>query len=186
LIHASGGPVPVLLWSRMHGDGTTASRALADLLNYMASEPQSARVHRWRERLHLLVLPMLNPDGAERNTRRNAFGIDVNRDARVLATLEARALKAVQEKYRPALGFNLHDQNRRTRVGDSDRLAAISLLGRRRTAAAAGRTVAARATPDRAFRPRIEPLVAGHITRYDDSFNRAFGDLMSSWGVAPC
>ena len=186
LIHASGGPVPVLLWSQMHGDETTASRALADLLNYMASEPQSARVRRWRERLQLLVLPMLNPDGAERNTRRNAFGIDVNRDARVLATLEARALKAVQEKYRPQYGFNLHDQNPRTRVGASDRLAAISLLAP--PPDGSGRPDGQWQRAQRLiahFGPRIEPLVAGHITRYDDSFNpRAFGDLMSSWGVS--
>jgi hypothetical protein len=30
----------------------------------------------------------------------------------------------------------------------------------------------------------IEPLVGGHIARYDDTFNpRAFGDLMAAWGA---
>ncbi|NJD09518.1 MAG: peptidase M14 [Gemmatimonadetes bacterium] len=186
LIRVGAGPVPVLLWSQMHGDETTATRALADLLNYLASEPQAERVRRWRERLQLLVLPMLNPDGAERNIRRNAFGIDVNRDARLLATPEAKVLKAVQERYRPRYGFNLHDQNPRTRVGASERLASISLLAP--PPDGSGRPVEQWQRAQRLisyFGPRIEPLVAGHITRYDDSFNpRAFGDLLSSWGVS--
>jgi hypothetical protein len=170
----------------MHGDETTATRALNDLLNYIARAPDAPRVRLWRERLHLLVLPMLNPDGAERHTRRNAFGIDVNRDARVLVTPEGRALKAVQERYRPRYGFNLHDQNPRTRVGSSDRLAAIALLAP--PPDGSGRPVEQWLRSQRLvdhFGRRIEPLVAGHITRYDDSFNpRAFGDLMSSWGVS--
>jgi beta-lactamase class A len=186
LIHAGEGALPVLLWSQMHGDETTASRALADLLNYMVNERESGRVRRWRERLHLLVLPMLNPDGAERHVRRNAYGIDVNRDARLLATPEGRILRGVQEKYRPQYGFNLHDQNPRTRVGDSDALASISLLAPPPDGSGHPAEQWQRAQRLIAwFGPRIEPLVAGHITRYDDSFNpRAFGDLMASWGVS--
>src|SRR5690606_8433668 len=35
------------------------------------------------------------------------------------------------------------------------------------------------------IRTAIEPLVPGHIARYDDTFNpRAFGDLMQSWGTS--
>ena len=62
---------------------------------------------------------MLNPDGAERGARRNAQGIDVNRDALNLATPEGRLLKAVRDRHQPILGFNLHDQDRRTTVGDT-------------------------------------------------------------------
>ena len=186
LIHVGDGPVPVLLWSQMHGDETTATRALVDLLRYIEAEPDAPRVRRWRERLHLLVLPMLNPDGAERYTRRNAYGIDVNRDARLLVTPEGRALRGVQERYQPLYGSNLHDQNPRTRVGTSDRLAAIALLAP--PPDGTGQPVVQWQRAQRLVAhvgPRIEPLVAGHLTRYDDSFNpRAFGDLMSSWGVS--
>lgn len=186
LVHVGEGPVPVLFWSQMHGDETTATRALVDLLRYIEAEPDAPRVRRWRERLHLMVLPMLNPDGAERHTRRNGYGIDVNRDARLLVTPEGQALRAVQERYQPHYGFNLHDQNPRTRVGSSDRLAAIALLAP--PPDGTGQPVMQWQRAQRLVAhvgPRIEPLVAGHLTRYDDSFNpRAFGDLMSSWGVS--
>src|SRR5690606_37243743 len=98
------------------------------LFNFIASAPDDPRVRRWSERLTILAIPMLNPDGADAHRRRSAHGIDINRDVRVLATSEARALRAAYEKYRPDFGFNLHDQNPRTRVGNSYRRAAIALL----------------------------------------------------------
>jgi len=53
---------------------------------------------------------MLNPDGAERFTRRTAQMIDMNRDASALATPEAKILKSTHDMYQPEYGFNLHDQ----------------------------------------------------------------------------
>jgi hypothetical protein len=169
----------------MHGDEPTATRSLVDLFNYIASAPDDAQVRRWAERLTVLAIPMLNPDGAELPQRRNAFGVDVNRDARRLATPEGRTLKAMQEKWRPAYGFNLHDQNPRTRVGRSDRLAAIALLAPPPDARATHTDSYDNALHLVSHIGRaIEPLVQGHLTRYDDTFNpRAFGDLMESWGV---
>jgi hypothetical protein len=60
---------------------------------------------------------MLNPDGAELFQRENAAGMDVNRDGRQLSTPEARALKGLRDRLSPDFGFNLQDQNARTRVG---------------------------------------------------------------------
>ena len=80
------------------------------------------------DRLTLLLLPMLNPDGAERHQRRNAQAIDVNRDALSLVTPEGRILKAMRDRHQPLLGFNLHDQDRRTVVGEQGGLATTSLL----------------------------------------------------------
>src|SRR5690606_16271997 len=128
LVRTGSGPTRVLFWSQMHGDETTASRSLVDLFKYIASSPSDPRVQRWLSQLTILAVPMLNPDGADAHRRRSAFGIDVNRDARMLATPEGRALKQVQEQYQPQFGFNLHDQNPRSRVGQSSRMAAIALL----------------------------------------------------------
>jgi len=186
LVRYGRGPTTVLLWSQMHGDESTATMALLDLFKFLAEAPDDPRARLLAERLTVLAIPMLNPDAAGRFQRRNSQGIDVNRDARSLVTPEARALKSVRDRYRPDFGFNLHDQNVRTRVGSSERLAAIALLapppdatGREPDGLVRAMRVAA------TIREAVEPLVAGHISRYDDTFNpRAFGDLMQAWGTS--
>jgi beta-lactamase class A len=180
------GPTRVLLWSQMHGNESTATMALADLVRFLAEAPDHPLARRLAERLTIAMVPMLNPDGVERFQRRNALGIDINRDARMLATPEARALKATKDGFDPAFGFNLHDQNVRTRVGASGRTVAIALLAPPFDASAADNPVRLRAKRVAAVvRDVIEPLVGGHIARYDETFNpRAFGDLMAQWGVS--
>ncbi|MBR9989812.1 MAG: serine hydrolase [Gemmatimonadetes bacterium] len=186
LLRTGTGPTRVLFWSQMHGDETTASRSLADLYNYIAASPGDTRVQTWRERLTILAVPMLNPDGADAHQRRNAFGIDVNRDVRPLATPEGRALRQVQQQYQPHFGFNLHDQNPRSRAGTTSRTAAFALLAPAPDSAA---------TPTESFvRARhltahlagvVAPMLGQHLTRYDDTYNaRAFGDGMQSWRVS--
>jgi hypothetical protein len=178
------GPTRILLWSQMHGDESTASMALADLLQYLHRGDQ--RTQRWAAQLTIYMMPLLNPDGAERFQRENALAIDVNRDARMLATPEARTLKAVRDRVQPRFGFNLHDQNVRTRVGNSARTAAFSLLAPPFDGTGAVNDVRRRAQQVAAvIRNSVEPLVEGHITKYDESFNpRAFGDLMQQWGTS--
>jgi hypothetical protein len=121
------GPRRVLLWSQMHGDEPSATPALVDLAHdLLAGDSPERRLV--LERLTLLLLPMLNPDGAERYARRNAQAVDLNRDALLLSTPEGQLLKRVRDKYEPELGFNLHDQNRRTTVGDSGVRATIAIV----------------------------------------------------------
>ncbi len=73
----------------------------------------------------LHFIPMLNPDGAEAVMRYNAQGIDINRDARRLATPEGRALRRAVETVKPQFGFNMHNQNARTSVGQPPKPAAV-------------------------------------------------------------
>ncbi|MEO7520318.1 MAG: M14 family zinc carboxypeptidase, partial [Gemmatimonas sp.] len=84
------GPVRVLLWSQMHGDEATATMALADVLAWMSASGGDGVRDRIGNALTVIMLPMLNPDGAERFQRENAAGVDINRDARLLSTPEAR------------------------------------------------------------------------------------------------
>jgi hypothetical protein len=184
LLTLGSGPRRILLWSQMHGDEPSATPALLDLAEtLLASDEPEARAI--LEGATLLIVPMLNPDGAERYARRNAQAIDINRDALVLSTPEGRVLKAVRDRFRPELGFNLHDQNRRTTVGDTGALATISLL-------AVSGDKAGTLTPGRARAKRVcsavartlEPFVPGGIARYDEDWNpRAFGDNVTAWGT---
>jgi hypothetical protein len=180
------GPVPVLLWSQMHGDESTASMALADLYALVARRPDHPAVRSILEGATVHTLPLLNPDGAARFQRRNVQGIDINRDARALSTPEGRTLKAVRDRLQPEFGFNLHDQGIGTRVGRTDRGVAIALLAppfnqerevnevREKAMEVIGVMIQA-----------MEPMVGGYVARYDDSFNpRAFGDLITQWGTS--
>jgi len=180
------GPTKVLLWSQMHGDEATATMALADILAWMTASNADGIRDRIASSLTVVMIPMLNPDGAERFQRENAVGIDVNRDARRLSTPEARALKAVHEKLKPDFGFNLHDQNARTRVGRTGPQAAIALLAPAADSARSWPPLRARARLIAAGLARdFDSQVPGRVSKYDDAFNpRAFGDLMGVWGTS--
>jgi hypothetical protein len=182
LVTIGAGGRRVLLWSQMHGDEPSATPALLDLADHLLTTPEGRAV---LDRLTLLMVPMLNPDGTERGMRRNAQEIDINRDALNLATPEGRVLKAIRDRHQPILGFNLHDQDRRTTVGDSGRLATIALLavagdpqgtmneGRARAKRAASAVVSA-----------LRPLIGESIARYDEDWSpRAFGDNITAWGT---
>lgn len=186
LVRFGSGPVPVLLWSQMHGDESTATMALADIFRFAAELPEDDLVRRLSARITLLAVPMLNPDGAERHQRRNAQGIDVNRDARRLVTPEGRALKAVRERFQPVFGFNLHDQSVRTLAGGSGPTAAIALLAPPFDDAGSDNEVRTRATKLAATLRRVlDPFAGAHIAKYNETFNpRAFGDLMQRWGTS--
>ncbi len=180
------GATPVLLWSQMHGDESTASMALADLFRFLGEHPHHPLVQRIGAGTTLHFLPIVNPDGAARFQRRNAPGIDINRDARALASPEARALHGLRERLRPSFGFNLNDQDVGTRVGDSGRGTAIALLAPAYNEAREVNASRARAIEVAvAIRAVLEPYIAGYMAKWDDTFNpRAFGDLTQQAGVS--
>jgi hypothetical protein len=186
VVSCGKGSKKILLWSQMHGDETTATLALMDIFNFLLTRIDEEK---WiREMLNetsLHFIPMLNPDGAERVQRRTVQNIDMNRDAQALATPEAKILRAVQQKLKPAFGFNLHDQEPAT-VGETNEVAAISLL-----APALDRKNSTPMSRTRAI--RVEALIARvlsqfvpkNIGRYPDDYEpRAFGDSFQSWGTS--
>lgn len=185
-ITLGSGPVTVLAWSQMHGDESAASMALVDFLTWVASEDTSAVRERLLRSVTVTLVPMLNPDGAELFQRHNAVGVDINRDARRLATPEARALKALHDRIKPQFGFNLHDQNARTTVGAGGRQAGIALLAPAISDAKEYDAVRARARLVAArMAVRLQTQIPGQVAVYDDGFNpRAFGDLIQTWGTS--
>ena len=184
-VRAGKGPFGVLLWSQMHGDEPTATSALLDLFEYIRRHAADAAVQRMLSALTLHVVPMLNPDGAERFQRRNAQGIDINRDALRLQTPEGRILKNIRDRVEPRIGFNLHNQSWRTSVGRPPRPASISLLSVAYDEARSeneGRILTKKICA--IIRDALEPFAAGQIGRYDDEFEvRAFGDNVTLWGT---
>ena len=180
------GPLQVLLWSQMHGDEPTATAALFDVFEQFRRHREEPAYARILDSLTIHAVPMLNPDGAERFQRRNAQGIDINRDALRLQTPEGRALKALRDRLSPAIGFNLHNQGWRTAAGKTGQPASISLLSvafdEARTESP-GRILTKQTCA--VIRDALEPLAPGRIARYDDEFEvRAFGDNLTKWGTS--
>jgi hypothetical protein len=185
MVSMGTGPFRVLLWSQMHGDEPTATAALFDVFEYVRRHRADPAVQRILSSLTLYVIPMLNPDGAERFQRRNAQGIDINRDALSLQTPEGQTLKTVRDRFNPRVGFNLHNQTWNTSLGDPPKPASISLLSvayDKPGSENAGRKLTKRLCA--VIRDALEPFASGQIGRYDEDFEvRAFGDNLTLWGT---
>ena len=176
------GQTIVLMWSQMHGDEPTATMALFDLINFLTLNDQLNQLrNEINENLKLIMIPMLNPDGAEKIIRYNALGIDLNRDARVLQSPESKILIDLVDKYQPDFAFNLHDQDFRWSVGSGNNLAAISLLAPvfdNTKTINNSRSRAIRLIAD--LRKDFELYLPGKIARYKDDFEpRSFGDTIA-------
>jgi hypothetical protein len=185
LVRLGNGPRTVLLWSQMHGNEPSATPALLDIANFLLSRADEPEATAILDELTLLMIPMLNPDGTEVYQRRNAQGIDINRDALRLTTPEGRILKEIRDEYEPILGFNLHDQSRRTVVGDTRVLATNAVLavaGDKEGTVTPGRLRAQRACA--AIAETLGRFIPGGVARFDEDWSpRAFGDNMTAWGT---
>jgi len=185
LLSLGDGPEKILFWSQMHGDEPSATPALLDMASYLVEHADEPVARAILKKYTLLMIPMLNPDGTEAYQRRNAQGIDINRDALRLATPEGRLLKRIRDEYKPMLGFNLHDQDRRTAVGNTGQVANIAILavsGDVENTLTPGRSRTRRANA--AIVEALAPIIPGGIARYDEEWSpRAFGDNMTAWGT---
>ena len=180
------GSTDLLLWSQMHGDEATATRALADLVEFFAAREDLELHRRLRRHLRITMLPMLNPDGAEAHRRETADGIDLNRDAARLASPEARALAALRDRLQSAFGFNLHDQDVRRRAGPGGDQVAFALLAPRidqqdtwdPVRERAGRLAATMAAATLEILPN-------RVARWSDEYDpRAFGERFQRAGTS--
>ncbi|MDX3775089.1 M14 family zinc carboxypeptidase [Chromatiaceae bacterium AAb-1] len=176
----------ILAWSQMHGDESTATAALLDLLNYIAADEQKGWRDSWLNNVTLRLIPMVNPDGAELGTRYTAQGIDMNRDAKTLQTPEGKILMNAAKAFKPHFGFNLHDQNRHYAVGEGFKPATISLLAPafdHQKTVDEPRKRAMQLIGDMA--ELVEQEIPGHLGRYNDTYSeRSFGDTFAGMGIS--
>ncbi|MBV7268164.1 M14 family metallopeptidase [Winogradskyella luteola] len=177
------GPKKILLWSQMHGNESTTTKALFDCFNLFFTN--NAIPNLILETCTLLVIPILNPDGAERYMRLNANGVDLNRDAQDLSQPESKLLRAVFDDFQPDFCFNLHGQRTIYNVATSNVPATLSFLS---PAQDKERSL----TPNRKLAMSIiskindlmQTVIPDGIGRYDDGFNlNCVGDTFQNLGV---
>lgn len=186
LISVGKGDIDIFLWSQMHGDESTATMAIFDILNFLDSEAFSEEKEEMLKKLKLHFLPMLNPDGAARFQRRNLLGVDINRDALRLQSPESRTLKKVRDSLEADFGFNLHDQSTYYNAERTPKPATISYLAPAYNYEKSINEVRAAAMQVIVQMNNIlQEYAPGQVGRYNDDFEpRAFGDNIQKWGTS--
>ncbi|MCC2615782.1 hypothetical protein LJ739_05980 [Aestuariibacter halophilus] len=180
------GPISVFAWSQMHGNEPVSTAALLDAVCMLLNDEEDTLWKDWSRLMTFHFLPMLNPDGADANTRHNAQSIDINRDASALQSPEGRVLHQCLLNLKPDYAFNMHDQSRFYTAQGSGLPSVMAVLT---PPANSGGTV----TPARARAARVLSHVLGYLpsslqdylSRYRSPYSsRAFGDFASSKGIS--
>lgn len=181
------GQTKILLWSQMHGDESTATMALFDIFNFFSKKDEFEELKKTLlSKVTLYCIPMLNPDGAEVWKRRNAYEIDLNRDAIRLQSPEAVILKNIRDSLNPEFGFNLHDQSIFYTVGNTPRPATVSFLAPAFNYEKDINEVRGRAMKLIAeLTETLYQFIPNQVAKYNDDFEpRAFGDNIQKWGTS--
>ena len=173
----------VLMWSQMHGNEATTTKGLVDFLNFLQSDDDLAKNMLQNNRL--VIIPILNPDGAFEYTRVNANQVDLNRDAAMQTQPEMQCLQSVIDDFQPDFCFNLHDQRSIFAVGDAANVAAFSLLS-----PAFNEQRALNITRKKVMHvaceiaDALQKFIPNQIGRYDDAFNiNCIGDFLTQKNI---
>lgn len=177
------GPIKILMWSQMHGNESTTTKALFDLMNFL--ESNESRAKEIAKRFSLYIIPMLNPDGSFAYTRENANGKDLNRDFCEVSQPETAALLNIAESFKPDYCFNLHDQRTIFGVGDTGKPSTVAFLSPSFNAAreiSPAREKGMRVIV--AMNKMLQSVIPGQVARFDDGFNpNCAGDSFQLKGI---
>lgn len=177
------GSTKILIWSQMHGNESTTTKALFDLFLFLDSNSEEAKIIYENFTLHFI--PILNPDGAEAYSRENANGIDLNRDAQNLSQPESVLLQSVYKQFLPNFCYNLHDQRTIYAAGNTNFPATVSFL-----APSFNQEREINSTRQTAINlivhlfDELSKYIPNQIGRFDDSFNlNCVGDTFQYFGT---
>ncbi|MCX2680170.1 M14 family metallopeptidase [Galbibacter sp. EGI 63066] len=182
-IKIGSGRIKLMMWSQMHGNESTTTKAVFDLLNYINTN--KAFKNFILGNFSICIIPMLNPDGAEAYTRVNSNKVDLNRDAQNLSQPESKALRGVFDSFRPDFCFNLHDQRTIFSAGKTNRSATVSFLTpaedkERKVTSGRKRSMELIVK----MNEMLQNHIPGQVGRYDDGFNlNCVGDTFQSMGI---
>jgi hypothetical protein len=181
LLTIGNGKTKILMWSQMHGNESTTTRALLDFIPWFLKATQK----HLQKTFTLSVILQLNPDGAKAYTRLNANGVDLNRDAIDLTQPESVVLQELYQEINPDYCLNLHGQRTIFSAGKMGKTASLSFLA---PSADLERSI----TPSRkkamhlivALKRALEKELPEQVGRYDDAFNpNCVGDKFTQMGT---
>ncbi|MEO2129258.1 MAG: M14 family zinc carboxypeptidase [Christiangramia sp.] len=184
-IKIGSGPIKVLAWSQMHGNESTTTKAIFDLIAFFNHYKDHEEIKKLLQQITLVCIPILNPDGAKYYTRVNANHVDLNRDMQRLSQPESSILRKLAKEFQPDYCLNLHDQRTIFSVGPTNNPAVLSFLTPARDEE---RTIDKTREESMALIATIadylKPELENKIGRYDDGFNiNCAGDTFQSAGI---
>ena len=95
----------VLLFAQQHGNEPSGKEGVLMLLSRFASGELSQLL----QNLDIAIIPMMNPDGNEKDRRRNGNGADLNRDHLLLLQPENQGLHKFFNKYLFEVSMDVHE-----------------------------------------------------------------------------
>jgi len=171
----------VMIWSQMHGNESTTTKAVLDLFNFLATH----EAQQLKNEFTFCIIPMLNPDGAEKWMRNNANNVDLNRDSQDLSQPESRILRKCITDFNPDLCFNLHDQRSVFGVKSTKNPATISFLApsyNQKKDINSTRKIAMQIIVG--MYNVLQGFIPNQIGRFDDAFNiNCIGDTVQQLGI---
>mgnify|MGYP001029646195 CR=1 FL=1 len=182
-IDIGNGPKKILIWTQMHGNESTGTKAVFDFIHYVTNSEDTIAA-KILSTCTINIIPVLNPDGAQNYTRVNALKVDLNRDAVARKAKESKILREVLDTFQPDFCFNLHDQRTIFGVEGTKNPATLSFL-------APSEEETRKITPVRittmnvivAMNSLLQQLIPNHIGRYTDEFYpTATGDNFQKLG----
>ncbi|MEZ4854093.1 M14 metallopeptidase family protein, partial [Flavobacterium sp.] len=177
------GKKKVLMWSQMHGNESTTTKGVLDFINFLQSNNSLAQTI--YNSYTVVIIPILNPDGAELYTRENANKIDLNRDAKNNTQPESKVLRAICKEFQPDLCLNLHDQRTIFGTENTGLPATMSFLAPAYNATRDYNETRLQAVQIiNTIANELSNYIPNQIGRFDDSFNdNCIGDYLMTQNV---
>ncbi len=177
------GKIKILLWSQMHGNESTTTKALMDFLNFLNSKSDLS--NEFLKEFTFYCIPILNPDGAALYSRENANKIDLNRDFLNLSQPESNYLVTIFNDFNPNYCYNMHDQRTIFGVSDTQKPTTIAFLAPSFNESRSFnncRLKAANVIVE--MNKTLQQYIPGQVALFDDGFNiNCAGDYFQSRGV---
>ena len=97
--------IKVLIFAQQHGNEQSGKEAALLLINELL-KPENQYLF---DRIDFCLIPQMNPDGSEKNKRRNGNDVDLNRNHLILTEPETIALHKLFDKYLFEVTMDVHE-----------------------------------------------------------------------------
>ncbi len=97
--------IKVLIFAQQHGNEQSGKEGIL-LLTRELLKPENRHLF---DKIDLVLVPQVNPDGSELNQRRNANGMDLNRNHLILTEPETIALHKFFDRYQFEVTMDVHE-----------------------------------------------------------------------------